>query len=89
MNDVEENPFIADEDDIIEAAPIDMRIDAVNELDNLSRYNRVTVWKGKAKIGILDQNLFSFFDFFKGMKLVEAKKEATNVTLSETPLPFN
>ena len=33
LNDVEENLFIADKDDIIEGAPIDMKIDVDGELD--------------------------------------------------------
>ena len=59
LNDVEENLFIADKDDIIEGAPIDMKIDVDGEFDRwrirqFFRYNRLTVWKGKAKIDILD-----------------------------------
>ena len=59
LNDVKENLFIADKDDIIEGAPIDMKIDVDGELDRwrirqFFRYNVLTVWKRKAKIDILD-----------------------------------
>ena len=34
MNEFEENPFIADEDDIIEAAPFNMQRDVDDEFDD-------------------------------------------------------
>ena len=35
MNDVAENPFIADKNDIIDPAPIDMKINVDYELDEI------------------------------------------------------